>query len=100
MKLIIEGREINARPDQSLLDIIKEMGLVTGKLSTDPIAAKIAGDIFTLNYIPLREKDVRPDSERVREAVAASNCTSRQIPRSCRRRGLYKNCAVRSLPRH
>lgn len=73
MKLIIEGREINARPDQSLLDIIKEMGLVTGKLSTDPIAAKIAGDIFTLNYIPLREKDVRPDSERVREAVAASN---------------------------
>ena len=73
MKLIIEGREINARPDQSLLDIIKEMGLVTGKLSTDPIAAKIAGDIFTLNSIPLREKDVRPDSERVREAVAASN---------------------------
>jgi uridine kinase len=28
--------------------------------------------VFTLNYIPLREKDVRPDSERVREAVAAS----------------------------
>ena len=49
------------------------MGLVTGKLSTDPIAAKIAGDVFTLNYIPLREKDVRPTSERVRQAVAASN---------------------------
>ena len=72
MKLIIDGREVVARADQSLLDIIREMGLVTGKLSTDPIAAKIAGDIFTLNYIPLREKDVRPDSERVREAVAAS----------------------------
>ena len=72
MKLIIDGSEVVARADQSLLDIIREMGLVTGKLSTDPIAAKIAGDIFTLNYIPLREKDVRPDSERVREAVAAS----------------------------
>ena len=72
MKLIIDGNEVVARADQSLLDIIREMGLVTGKLSTDPIAAKIAGDIFTLNYIPLREKDVRPDSERVREAVAAS----------------------------
>ncbi len=70
MKLIIDGREVSAGADQSLLDIIKEMGLVTGKLSTDPIAAKIGGDIFTLNYIPLREKDVRPDSERVREAIA------------------------------
>ena len=72
MKLIIDGCEVTVRADQSLLDIIREMGLVTGKLSTDPIAAKIGGDVFTLNYIPLREKDVRPDSERVREAVAAS----------------------------
>ena len=79
MKLIIDGREVTARADQSLLDIIKEMGLVTGKLSTDPIAAKIAGDIFTLNYIPLREKDVRPDSERVREAIAASGGVVRLV---------------------
>ena len=79
MKLTIDGREVTVRADQSLLDIIKEMGLVTGKLSTDPIAAKIAGDIFTLNYIPLREKDVRPDSERVREAVAASGGVVRLV---------------------
>ena len=79
MELIIDGREVTARADQSLLDIIKEMGLVTGKLSTDPIAAKIAGDIFTLNYIPLREKDVRPDSERVREAIAASGGVVRLV---------------------
>ena len=79
MKLIIDGTEVTVRADQSLLDIIKEMGLVTGKLSTDPIAAKIGGDIFTLNYIPLREKDVRPDSERVREAVAASNGVVRLV---------------------
>ena len=79
MKLIIDGREVTPRADQSLLDIIKEMGLVTGKLSTDPIAAKIAGDIFTLNYIPLREKDVRPDSERVREAVASSGGVVRLV---------------------
>ena len=79
MKLTIDGREVTPRPDQSLLDIIREMGLVTGKLSTDPIAAKIAGDIFTLNYVPLREKDVRPDSERVREAIAASGGVIRLI---------------------
>ena len=79
MKLIIDGREVTVRADQTLLDIISEMGLVTGKLSTDPIAAKIGGDIFTLNYIPLRSKDVRPDSERVREAVAASGGVVRLI---------------------
>ena len=79
MKLTIDGREVTPRPDQSLLDIIREMGLVTGKLSTDPIAAKIAGDVFTLNYVPLREKDVRPDSERVREAIAASDGVVRLI---------------------
>ena len=79
MKLIIDGREVAVRADQSLLDIIKKMGLVTGKLSTDPIAAKIGGDVFTLNYIPLRKKDVRPDSERVREAVSASGGVVRLI---------------------
>ena len=79
MKLNIDGREVIAGADQSLLDIVKEMGLVTGKLSTDPIAAKIAGDIFTLNYIPLREKDVRDDLERTREAVAASGGNIRLV---------------------
>jgi len=72
MKLIIDGREVEARADQTLLDIIREMGLVTGKLSTDPLAAKIGGDIFTLNYVPLRSKDVRSDRERVREAFSKS----------------------------
>ena len=79
MKLIIDGREVEARADQTLLNIIREMGLVTGKLSTDPLAAKIAGEIFTLNYIPLRQKDVRPDSERAREAIAASDGVVRLI---------------------
>ena len=79
MKLIIEGHEIQVRPGQSLLDMIKELGLVTGKLSSDPIAAKIGGDIFTLNYIPLREKDVKDDREYIREAVADSDGTIRLI---------------------
>ena len=72
MKLIIDGREINAVAGKSLLDMIGELGLVTGRLSTDPIAAKIGGDVFTLNYIPLREKDVKGDDERIREGMADS----------------------------
>ncbi len=72
MKLIINGRSVTAQPGQSLLDIINGMGLMNGRLSTDPIAARIAGDVFTLNYIPVREKDVGPVRESKRKAMAAS----------------------------
>lgn len=72
MKLYIDGYEVTAKPDKSLLDIIKELGLIKGKLSLDPIAAKIAGDVFTLNYIPVRTKDVGANKETERAAMAAS----------------------------
>ena len=72
MKLSIDGRKIEARPGQSLLDMIKDMGLCTGRLSEQPLAAKIAGDVFTLNYIPLRLKDVQPDRATKRRAMEAS----------------------------
>ncbi len=58
MQLIINNHTITPKPDQSLLDMIKEMGLITGKLSTDPIAAKIAGETFTLNYIPPQDASI------------------------------------------
>ena len=72
MKLYIEGKEIIAKPEQSLLDLAKELGFITGKLSEDPIAAKIAGRIFTLNYVPVRQKDMTPDRKSIRTAMAAS----------------------------
>lgn len=71
MKLKIDGIEVMAEQDQSLFDIVKKLGLIQGKLSTDPIAAKIAGRVFTLNYIPVREKDI-VERESVRKAMAAS----------------------------
>ena len=72
MKLIINGRSMTAIPGKSLLDMVKDMGLMTGKLSEDPLVAKIAGDVFTLNYIPLRQKDSTPVRESKRKAMAAS----------------------------
>ncbi len=72
MKLYIDGYEITPSPEQSLYDILGELGLIRGRLSTDPIAARIAGRIFTLNYVPLRQKDVTPERESVRKAMAAS----------------------------
>ncbi len=73
MNLIINGHSVEPKPDQSLLDIIRELKLTTDKLSTNPIAAKLAGEVFTLNYVPLRSKDVVPERESLRKAMQASN---------------------------
>ncbi len=72
MKLQIDGRTVFARPEETLLQIIGRLGLRTDKLSTDPIVAKIAGRIFTLNYVPVRQKDLETERRTVRKAMAAS----------------------------
>lgn len=73
MKLNISGKEIIARPGCSILDMVKELGLYTEKLSSTPLVCKIAGDVFNLNYIPLRVSDVQSEKETVRAAMAASD---------------------------
>ena len=64
-----------ALPGESLYDIAKKLGFVNGQLSNDPIAAKISGRVFTLNYVPLREKDVQDERKTIRTAMAASDGT-------------------------
>jgi uridine kinase len=73
MTLNIDGYIVEPRPDQSLLEILREGGMVTDRLSTNPLAAKIAGEVFNLNYIPVRSKDVDPERPSIRRAMAASN---------------------------
>ena len=55
MKLFIDGREVTAAPGQSLWDLIKLLGLHSDSLSEVPLAAKIAGEVFTLNYVPVHQ---------------------------------------------
>lgn len=71
MKLWIDGREVEAAAEQSLLELVTQMGLMSGRLSTDPLAAKISGRVFTLNYVPVRQKDIKV-RESMRRAIAAS----------------------------
>ncbi len=73
MKLTID--EIRCIPscDESLLQIIKRIGLDKEKLSERPLAAKIAGEVFNLNYIPVRKTDNGVDRPSMRTAMAASN---------------------------
>ena len=72
MELYIDGLAYTPQPDQSLLGAVKALGLDGEKLSQRPLAAKIAGEVFNLNYIPLRTKDVQQDRPSIRRAMAAS----------------------------
>ena len=72
MKLWIDDREVLANPGDSLLDLVRGLGLDEKQLSKRPLAAKIAGEVFTLNYIPVRQKDVDTDRPSMRRAMAAS----------------------------
>lgn len=55
MELIIDGRRVEAQPGETLLALVRRLGLDTGELPTRPLAARMAGETFTLNYVPLRE---------------------------------------------
>ena len=72
MELYIDGIGVTARAEQSLLDIIKALGLEGERPSQRPIAAKIAGEVFSLNYVPVRQKDFDADRPSIRRAMAAS----------------------------
>lgn len=73
MKLMIDGISVIPQPDESLRDIICRLGWDYPQLSKRPLAAKIAGEIFNLNYVPVRQKDISEDRTSIRRAMAASN---------------------------
>ena len=72
MNLIIDGRKIPALPDVSLLELVRQLDLAGTSMVDRPLAAKIAGEVFTLNYIPLRSCDAETDRPSIRRAMAAS----------------------------
>ncbi len=72
MNLTIDGRTICAQPDCSLLELIRQLELEGTTLANRPLAAKIAGEVFTLNYIPVRSKDAAADRPSIRRAMATS----------------------------
>jgi len=72
MKLWIDGKEVNALNGQSLATLIRLAGLDAVSFADRPIAAKIAGEVFNLNYIPVRSAEENSERNSVRRAIAAS----------------------------
>ena len=73
MELKIDGIACIPLHGESLLQIIHRLGMGGEKLSERPLAAKIAGEVFNLNYIPVRKADNSTDRPSIRAAMAASN---------------------------
>jgi uridine kinase len=72
MQLIIDGVAVEARAGQSLCEILSENGMDTESLATRPLAADMAGELFTLRFIPLPLSGKREGSGRTRQSVAKS----------------------------
>ena len=75
MKLTIDNITTEVACGESLLDIVRRLDLDSTDLKTRPLAANIAGETFTLNYIPLREENAKHAAQRVtlRRAMRAAN---------------------------
>ncbi len=73
MKLWIDNNCVEAEPGQTLLNLIRELGLDDLRLSRRPLAAKIAGEVFTLNYVPVRQPSDAEPVPSQRRAMAVSN---------------------------
>lgn len=72
MLLNIDGNAVCPKPEESLGDLVRAMGLDSARLAERPLAAKIAGEVFTLNYIPVRLAADRQEIRGTRRAIAAS----------------------------
>ena len=72
MQLTVDGMQYTPAYDESLLQIIRNLGKDSGELSQRPLAAKIAGEVFNLNYVPVRKRDNGVDRPSIRTAMAAS----------------------------
>lgn len=73
MQLKIDGVAVQANPGQSLRELVTASGMDSPSLKERPLAAKIAGEVFTLNYIPVRVSDHEHDCATIRRAMAASH---------------------------
>lgn len=73
MVLNMDGITMEPQADESLLDLVRSHGLDSSDPAQRPLAAKIAGEVFTLNYVPVRKKKAEQDSVAMRRAMAAAD---------------------------
>lgn len=74
MQFTFDGIPTEVSAGESLLDVVRRLGLDSADLKTRPLAANIAGETFTLNYVPLREENASANQRvTLRRAMRAAN---------------------------
>lgn len=72
MQLHINTIPTEVAQGQTLLELIRALGLDTNSLKTRPLAVKMGGETFTLNYVPVRSKSGDAAPQSFRRAVRAA----------------------------
>ena len=72
MYFTIDGHKVEAMPGKSILQMVKDLDLDRESLKEKPLAARIAGEVFTLNYIPARTSEESRDTQVMRRAMEAA----------------------------
>lgn len=72
MELFIDNIPVEVQEGESLLDVVRRLGLDTNELATRPLAAQLAGETFTLRYVPIRVGRSENDPRAKRRAVRAA----------------------------
>ncbi|NCB06487.1 MAG: hypothetical protein EOM69_13320, partial [Clostridia bacterium] len=76
MQFTIDGIVTEVQPGESLRAVVRRLGLDSADLKTRPLAATIAGETFTLNYVPLREEQANANQRvALRRAIQAADGT-------------------------
>ena len=73
MIIEIEGHKIDIQEGETLQSAIRRLGLDSDSLRTRPLAARFAGETFTLGYRPVRRDSEERELRSMRWAVKASN---------------------------
>ena len=71
MILQIEGISTEVYEGESLQDIVKRLNLDSDSLKTRPLAAQLAGETFTLGYVPVK-KAAEEETRSIRRAIRAA----------------------------
>ncbi len=72
MVLHIDGKPIVPQAGETLWELVSRLEMDEKTFAGRPIAAKIAGEIFSLNYVPVRQNQENQDRPSIRRAMAAS----------------------------
>ncbi len=97
MQIRIDHLPVEAATGESLLELVRRLDLDTDSLKTRPIAADIAGEVFTLNYVPVREKEHgdAPTTFRMRKAIRKGGGEVRLIRyEESRGRAIYERTII------